>query len=379
MNRISAQVFVLSVFLLGSCITQFVPETRESKELLVVEGVITDQPVPYTIKLSSTLPIGIRNMANPVTGYNVSITDDLGNRFIFEETDTGTYVSDPAKFRGMAGRFYALNINSKTSAKNHNYESYPVEMKPVPPIDSIYYEKVEIPGDYRYKWREQPEGCQVYLNTHDPAGQCRYYRWEYSETWEFRLRYSVPNHICWATSFSDKINIKSTTSMSEPRIIRYPINLVSNQTDRLKVKYSMLVNQYSISEDEYNYWEKLQNVSEQVGGLYDMIPAAIESNVYCLDNPDEKVLGYFSVSAASSKRIFVKDHFNNLVDMYPIDECNADTIWGDAYIPYLNSTVWIIIESYYPTRYSVITYTRGCADCTTRGTTQEPSFWKDYK
>lgn len=376
MNRIFAQVFVLSVFLLGSCITQFIPQSNDTHESLVVEGLITDQPGPYTIKLSTTLPLGTRAKPNTLKGYSVSVTDDLGNRFIFEETDTGIYVSDPSKFRGMVGRLYSLHISTRNAIIHHNYESYSLEMKTVPPIDSVYYEKVEL--QQNYLWSRNPEGCQVYLNTYDPSGQCRFYRWEYIETWEFRLPYSVPNNTCWITGHSDKVNIKSVASLADSRILKYPLNFVSNLSDRLKFKYSMLVNQYSINEEEYNYWEKLQNVSEQVGGLYDMIPAAIESNVYCIDNPGEKVLGYFSVSAVASKRIFVKDFFYGLVKLYTDDDCIADTIWYDAYTPGLGVNKWVIIENFIP-RYQVITYTRGCADCTTRGTTEEPSFWKDYK
>jgi hypothetical protein len=249
-----------------------------------------------------------------------------------------------------------------------------MEMKPVPAIDSIYYEKMtlkEIDGI------SAQEGCQVYLNTHDPTNQTKFYRWEYSETWEFVLPYYVANKICWVSASSDLINIKNTTVLEEDRIDRYPLNFISNQTDRLNVKYSILVNQYSLNEDEYLYWEKLQNLSEQVGGLYDIIPSSIPSNVYCLDDPNEKVLGYFSVSANSSKRIFIKDRFAGLINLYAT--CPADTVSLGFPIPNLNSTVWIIEEHGMPDPYRVLTYNRGCADCTVRGTTKEPDFWKDGK
>jgi hypothetical protein len=138
------------------------------------------------------------------------------------------------------------------------------------------------------------------------------------------------------------------------------------------------VNQYSLNEDEYLYWQKLQNFSEQVGGLYDMIPSSIPSNVYCTDDPNETVLGYFSVSASSSKRIFIKDRFAGLVNQYI--NCPADTVYGNGPIQNLNNTVWVIITvSMPPPPYRVITYTKGCADCTVRGTTVEPDFWIDGK
>ncbi|MGC1391902.1 MAG: DUF4249 domain-containing protein [Bacteroidales bacterium] len=364
------------LLLLNGCITQFVPKTNEDKELLVVEGLITDQPGANTIKLSKSLPLGTSNIPNPAAGCVVTISDDLENTYNLKEVVAGTYVTDPTLFQGVVGRQYTLHIRTNAAYYNHNFESAPVEMKPVPPIDSLYYEKRTI--------QEGPEnipsqeGCQVFLNTHDPTNRCKFYRWKYSETWEFILPYLVTNRICWISDNSNIINIKNTSIIEDDKIDRYPINFISNQTDRLKVKYSILVNQYSLNEDEYNYWAKLQSFSEQIGGLYDMIPSAVPSNVFCIDDPKQEVLGYFSVSASSSKRIFIKDHFAGLIDLYTA--CIADTVFGGGAIPFLNSNVWVIITvPLPPPGYRVTTYTKGCADCTVRGTLTEPDFWNDDK
>lgn len=375
----SRKILLLSILLLlSSCITQFIPETNEDKELLVVEGLITDQAIVNTIKLSKSSPLGIRNAAKPLSGCIINISDDLGNIFGFRETVDGTYITDPSDFQGVIGRFYTLHINTNTADNNLNYESFPMEMKPVPPIDSIYYKKITIQESNGSS--PTTEGCQIYLNTHDPTNQCKFYRWEYSETWEFHLPYFVPNNVCWVSSNSNAINIKNTSVFEEDRIDKYPLNLVSNLTDRLTVKYSILVNQYSLNEEEYLYWEKLQFISEQVGGLYDMIPSAISSNVYCLDDPNEKVLGYFSVSANSSKRIFIKDRFAGLVSPYTDEACITDTIFGGALIPNLNKFVWVIIDhTMPPPSYQVITASKGCYDCTVRGTNKKPDFWQDGK
>jgi len=394
MKSIQKIILISSLLLLNSCITQFIPQTNEDKELLVVEGLITDQPDTNTIKLSKSLPLGKRSVANPLKGCIVTISDDLGNTFSLMETAAGTYVTDPANFQGAIGRFYTLHINANIANNNHNYESYPTELKPVPPIDSVYYEKVTLQENNGISTQE---GCQIYLNTHDPINQTKFYRWEYSETWEFHLPYNlVPNEQCWISSNSDVINIKNTSIFEEVRINRYPLIFISNQTDRLNIEYSVLVNQYSMNEDEYLYWEKLQNISEQVGGLYDLIPSSVPSNISCIDDPNEKVLGYFSVSARSSKRIFIKDRFSGLIDLYT--NCIGDTIFNGDFIPDLNISSWIIEEgSIHPTAwiigpggllqqiflspipYVIITYDHVCADCTVRGTKIEPDFWKDNK
>ena len=232
-KKLTQNVLLISFLILTvSCITKFTPRTSEDKELLVVEGLITDQPVTNRIKLSRSLPLGVRNAAVPVTGCIVTISDDLGNTFNLKETVPGTYNTDSVRFRGATGRLYTLHINAPFN--NLVYESYPTEMKPVPLIDSLYWERVTFAK--ADPWTPLQEGCQVYLNTHDPTNQCQFYRWEYSETWEFHLPYTVPNNICWISNNSDVINVKNTSALQESKVDRFPINLISNITDRLQSK-----------------------------------------------------------------------------------------------------------------------------------------------
>lgn len=378
MKRILKILPFLLLFILTGCITQFYPETTESTDILVVEGLITDQYEPYTIKLSNSMPLNSSQNVIPLTGCNVSVSDDLGNLYNFTETTDGKYISDPSLFRGEIGRSYILHIRRNTSSGIENYESKPVEMEPVPPIDSLYYEKVVI--HKADAWTQLQEGCQIYLDTQDPTNTCKYYRWEFTETWEFHIPYTVSNSICWVSDNSDMINIKSTSAYSDDKITRFPIDFISNNSDRLGVKYSMFVNQYSLSEDEYHYWEKLQNVTEKVGGLYDIIPASVPSNVYCTDNPAQSVLGYFSVSAKSSRRLFVTGNFSGWQTPYTDNVCVADTVYNNAFIPNLNVDKWIIVvHQLPPPSYVVYTFNKGCADCTVRGTNIKPDFWDDSK
>ncbi len=373
-KRNSIIILLISQFL-SSCITQFIPQITEEKELLVVQGLITDQQETDTIKLSKSLPFGHVNEATPVSGSIVSISDNMGNSFGLKEIKNGTYITDVTSFRGIPGRYYTLHIN--TNSDNLNYESLPVEMKGVPPIDSLYYDKIVV--EQPYENFKGIDACQIYLNTYDPSDNCKYFRWDYSETWELRLLFDVPNQTCWISDKSHAINIKSTVAFNEARINRLPVNYITNATDRLKTKYSIVVNQYSLNEDEFNYWEKIQDVAIQVGGLYDIIPSSIPGNIHCIENPEKVVLGYFSVSAKSSKRIFIKDNFEGIINPYA--NCVTDTIGTDKPVG-LNETVWILVyhKCSIPCSSTFeITTHRECADCTTRGTTIKPDFWTDDK
>jgi hypothetical protein len=366
-------IFLFFLFLFSGCITQFIPQTNESKELLIVEGLVTNKQGVSLIKLTKSMPLGQRSNSNPVKGCIVILRDDHDSKIIFSETSPGIY-SAPSNFAGVIGRFYTMEIEANKASDNLSFKSIPVEMKPVPPIDSIYYNKVSVAEAGGGTIAQ--DGCQIYLNTHDDTDQCKFYRWEYAETWEIVIPYTVPNKVCWLSSNSTVINIKNTSVLAENKVNRYPLDFISAETDRLNVKYSMLVTQYSLNEDEFAYWEKLENLSEQVGGLYDMIPSSVPSNIYCVDDANVKVLGYFSVSASTSKRIIVKDNFRGVFNHYSADACIADTIFGGGELQGLNTSVWVLIDNFMPP-YRVYTYSKGCYDCTLRGTNIKPEFWED--
>jgi hypothetical protein len=374
-NMVRPVALFLLLLMMNTCVTEFVPDLEEDEQLLVVQGMITDQPETDTIFLSRSLPLGPKKDAVPVTRYIVRITDDLGNTQVLQEAKPGAYITDPAKFRGEIGRSYRLRINTNTGISSKHYESEMMQIKPVPPVDSVYYEKTVIKPDFEGLFGI--DGCQIYLDTHDPANECNYYRWDFSETWILRLLFGVPNQTCYVSDRSGSINIKSTASFGQSIVKRQPITFINNETDRLQRRYSIEVSQYSLNEDEYNFWERLQNVTDEVGGLYDIIPSTIPSNLKCLEDQEEKVLGYFSVSAKTTKRIFITDEFNGII--YRYGDCATDTVYGEGDIPGIDSLVWTIWD--FPAgrspRVRVLTDRRGCADCTVRGTKEKPAFWID--
>jgi hypothetical protein len=377
MNYMRPAILFLFMLILAGCVTSYTPENIESEQALVVEGLITDRPGPYTINLSVSIPLWSANKAVRMTGCTVWITDDANGSYTLKEgSRIGSYLTDSANFRGVPGRTYTLHIITNKGMENLNYDSYPMKMVAAPPVDSVYYEKKL----FNQNGYGIVEGCQIFLNTHDPAGECRFYRWEYNETWEFSLphNYTVLNRTCWISQNSEGILIKNSSSLENGKISRFPILTISNPVDRLSVKYSILVNQFSLNEDEFYYWEKIKNMTEATGGFYDIVPASIPSNVYCLDDVTKKVLGYFCVSSVTSKRIFIRDSFSGENMMYY--NCPTGIYTGTTTIPRLNDSLWVIIT--YPDSVPVqriVTSKFECVSCIGRGSGTEPSFWHDDK
>lgn len=374
--KISVKILILFILIIsGSCVSQFIPETNENREFLVVEGLITNQNRSNVVLLSKSSPLNTNFKKNPVTGGIVSIADNFGNTFSLIEKKPGMYVTDSLDFLGVAGRKYILYV----IAEGLNYMSDQMEMKNVPPIDTVQSEKIEIKTNSS---GETEQGYQVYVSTHDPSGESGYYRWEYTETWEYHLPYnhqSIVNRICWKSDTIKKVLIKTTTSLSEDRVVRFPVKLITTETDRLTVKYSMLLKQYSINEVEYLYWDKIRKINEETGGLYDVVPISVKSNIRCVDDPSRDVLGYFSVSAVSEKRIFINPQIDRYPDYYK--NCINDTIPSWIADPRIGVSVFILMEYMDDSdrNFYIITYTKGCHDCSLTGSTIKPDFWENSR
>ena len=95
--------------------------------------------------------------------------------------------------------------------------------------------------------------------------------------------------------------------MEGKRYKRLPLNFVNNETRRLHIRYSLLVRQMALSKEAFWYWNELGKNLQSMGKLYDTQPSITPSNICNVDDENELVIGYFSISGASEKRIFVKN------------------------------------------------------------------------
>ena len=135
-----------------------------------------------------------------------------------------------------------------------------------------------------------------------------------------------------------------------------------------------------MNENEFLYWDRLKNLSDQTGGLYDIIPSDLQNNLYCVEDSRRKILGYFSVSAVSTKRLFIKEKFQGS-EIFDYG-CEPETIYTNRpdTIPDLNLNLWII-EDHLDQKppYIICTRNTGCVFCEAHGTSVKPDFWDDDK
>jgi hypothetical protein len=381
---------LIVILYISGCVKEFIPVTGVDKKFYVVEGLITDQPGVHTIKISRSVPLGEEAQFDPVANCKVRLSDNSGLNLQLAPGSNGTYVTPP-DFKGEVGRKYQLYIEiyerkstpPYTSYVLHTLKSLPVEMFPVPDIDSLYYEKVELTSEDGYSY--PGEGCKVFLNTSDPGDKCKFYRWDYTETWKVLAPYyqrSI-NRLCWNTKESEDIIVKAVGTLSANRIESQPIKFITNESDRLIERYRIEVNQYSVAEDEYNYWSNIEKIMEHSGGLYDKLPAPIPGNMFCNDDPDLQILGYFSASAKKSRTLYIDEYFKRQVDPYAL--CTKDTLYQDEVEGPFPPPGFLDLDKIYywvlelQSTFLIQTNNEACVDCTVNGSAIKPDDWEDIK
>jgi len=70
-------------------------------------------------------------------------------------------------------------------------------------------------------------------------------------------------------------------------------------------QHSFRVFQTALSQPAYQYWEKIDQVVNQVGGIFDAPPASLQGNVFNANESSERVLGFFEAVAVDTASIFV--------------------------------------------------------------------------
>ncbi|MEM6628332.1 MAG: DUF4249 domain-containing protein [Bacteroidota bacterium] len=299
---------LLSLF---ACVDPIDLDIPEINSFLVVDGLITDLPGPYEVKLSLSGPLSSNDFIQ-VEGAEVRIEEENGVVEILTEEATGLYRTSETGIRGRAGNRYKLYIRLP---EGQQYTTDWQLLKAAPPIEEVYYQ---------FERRDRPDGrlergTQIYLSTVDPQAQTQFYRWEWEATWLHVAPFSSglkflgndeaefvgSNTVCYNTTLSSNINIGSSLGNTNDQISDFPLLFVSTFGMELMFRYSILVKQYALTEEEYFFWTNLEEANENSGSLFDRQPQSNTGNVFRMENDAEPVLGYFSASGVSEKRLFI--------------------------------------------------------------------------
>lgn len=381
------------VLLLNGCVETFDPVLDDSEvlDLLVVEGLISNDTGAFGVSLTSSVPVYNKDpntvsVYPPVSGAEVQIMDDHGNTYLLREEKAGWYETEEKDLKGVPGYSYTLLI---TTREGSHYESSWVLMQEAPEIEGLSYEKVT----YTYFDQDTPyeeNWINILLDTRALEDELSYFKWEFEETWEFQMptyisvahgtgQSSPPPSIhtvdiedikkhCWVSASSQSILVKSTIDSPTNEISDFVIQSLGPPEDKLNIKYSILVKQYVLNRELYDFFRIVREANEETGGIYEKTPAKIIGNINCCDG-SEQALGYFMASAVKTKRIFIDASEHSVDKGTAYGGCG----WTTEIPRYLDVFLYGTYNNGGTRVWSTNKY---CTDCRIRGTSEKPDFWE---
>jgi hypothetical protein len=374
--------YLLFVVFLSNCVEPYFPPTSDlNSHYLVIDAFLNGTSGSASVMISHTLPLYSTDEPAPEQGAVVTIQSDQGDVYILNPVSEALYSITGQDF--SIEKNYQLHIRT---AQNKEYVSSIVPLKFTPPIDSI-------------SWVINENVLELNVNTHDDTGGSVYYRWIVSETFEYVVPYPssliIENEIavdrpdqlsiekCWATEPLHHINIASSSHLSDDQISNFTVRMVDNADIRLSRKYSILIQQFSITEDAFFYWSNVKKTNETLGGLFDPMPGEVIGNIKCITDPNEPVIGFFSAALTDEKRRFItRDELPEDFVQFQHAHCEVDTI-PPNWIRNIRDPDALISRAYRyeggpPVFVGYTTSVASCRDCRklAGGVTVKPDFWE---
>lgn len=300
--RVSSLFIVLFMFFCA-CIDPLDVEIQDGNSRLVVLAEISNQYEEYKIGLQRTA--NYETLVNPKEiGARVSIIKEDGKEYVFKEKEAGEYWSCPSDFVGEVGMSYKLRIET---VSDNIYESELETILPTGDINSVYFQASKREREVSGR-RLIENGVKIYCNFKDTERR-DYLLVDWQGTYKFRSAPMDPeNRFCWNTEYSRfDINLYDDQFSNNSLIKDYEVTYLSDGL-RFTEDYSFQVELKSLSKGAYNFWSLIKDQFENDGSIFSALPAQIESNVNSITNPNEKVLGYFIVTAIDTKRIRIPSY-----------------------------------------------------------------------
>lgn len=293
------------MLLAGGCLDPYYPPVSDTDvNILVVDGFLDTSEGSATLSLSKAVSLSSEAAPAAESYAVVTLLDDKGGAYPMPEHATGQYRVDNVPIDPKA--LYRVHIVTQAG---YEYQSDLSAIYDTPPIDSV-------------TWTTDDRNLTVRVNTHDFTNTSRYFRWTYEETWNYHAatlseyisegrgayRSRTPSEMifyCWATQPSTSIAIGSTVRLSENIVSQAPVAYIPKGSQKLSMKYSILVSQRAVSEAEYTYLEQLKKTTESIGGLFDPQPSQVPGNIHRMSSSSPVAIGYFGVGNTVKERIFI--------------------------------------------------------------------------
>ena len=118
------------------------------------------------------------------------------------------------------------------------------------------------------------------------------------------------DQLCWKISYNDEVIVfddQFTNGKLVSDLIVARLPYISNQDVLMEVI------KLNISEESYNYFKTVKDLVDNNSGLNAPLPTALIGNFYGISNPDQTILGRFTVGSSDIKSIFIVESIKCII------------------------------------------------------------------
>jgi len=325
--------------LLMACVDRIDFDIPLTPSQIIVEGMISDGPGPYTVKISRALSLSIDSVAkSPIPNAKVKLYDDEGNVENLVEMDSGTYVTG-GLIKGKVGHAYHIRLETPDGTI---FESEPDSIQSVGEVQNIRYE-------YEARTTEKSYGTQkadvfnIFIDSYAGAESERYIRWRYTGT--YKVTTNPELHWIWALGFPLKDPYPCSGWVVEPSapgggggLVQKSectcctcwVNLyeekpqladgeliINDQFKNVKIaeapigpatfsdKFMVTVEQMSLSRKAYAFFKLVRAQKEGASSLFQPPSGEIKGNITAT-NSSQSVVGLFYATSITTKTMFIE-------------------------------------------------------------------------
>ncbi len=374
---------------------------------------------------NTNTPVLIENGLGPATesGAVVEIRDDNGQVYSFQETDEGTYTSVSA-FAALPNSAYQLYVRTSDGKE---YTSIEMTLPETSNIDRVYAERMTSESG--------ADGVGIFVDASYPSNGSKRFRYTFEETYKIVAPLWTPyefeiirenqevitndqgevvdvlypdvrlvprtreEQVCYKTDPSNIEVLLNSNTLGGTATQRTLVRFVGVDNPIIAHRYSILVKQWGISGEAFEFYERLLSFSQSESLFSQVQPGSLEGNIAEVGG-SAPVIGFFDVSSEVSQRLFF-----NFEDFFPGEplppyfggfDCGEDDYIApllgnperdgppalgcpDPLIPMIKMGLVEFLDDHVPSEcqgpYRVVPTI--CGDCNIVGSNVKPDFWTD--
>lgn len=309
-----------------TCIDPYQVDLKDSNtKFLVIDADFTTEDRVHELHLYYTTS-HFKRQRQAVENAEIILKSSNNETAVYENKEAGKYELPMEAMPAKEGVAYHLEIKFDGQV----YHSQPVIMPQAVKADSTYlrfeaFEELLINGAIN-----RIPSVAVFVDSKIPQdGRDFWLKWDVEILYSFPEVYcgplAPPPKICFVKKqpILEQVFLFNGARSDVGRISELKVfnEFLGNEDFEFRGRHYYLVSQKSITKEAYDYWSKVNKLSNQTGSIFDVPPAGIIGNYFNVNDKEETVLGYFEVANSHILRAYTTEAILYEHHPFTIDVC----------------------------------------------------------